>query len=369
MARHELDSEERALRDALGRGDASAFTPDALAPILERHPAAWYPPFLAGVARFTAREGSPLPLLGRALELNPAAAPAHFYVGRALLRNGRADQAMLELRLAARYDVAFAAPAARVLVRAIPQFDRLKGIALTDADRRRMWPELAAAFVAAGIDTEAEKADLALIRLKPPERRSVARHARRLIGGKAFAEASALVARLDGPDDGPVRAGLEAEIALAAGAPKDAVAALEKALAARPDDAQLLGSLAGARLAAGDLAGALEAVSTLKRLAAGEAAFTAALLLEASLKQSAGRTQEALAALRQAHVVSPANASILRRIADLAEANGDVARALDALGKLADLEPKNPEWRERIEKLKLSLELERAKGRSGLDNR
>jgi tetratricopeptide (TPR) repeat protein len=366
VARAELDSEERGLRAALGRGDAGAFAPAAMAPILERHPAAWYPPFLAGVARYNARKESPLPLLGRALELNPAAAPAHFYVGRALLRTGRVDQALLELRLASRFDPALAAPAARILVRAIPAFDRLRGIAITDADRRTLWPELAGAFAADGNDAEAERADLALIAMRPPERRSVARHAMRLLGRKAFDEASALVGRLDGPDDGSVRAGLEAEIALAAGLPKRAVAALEKATAAHPGDAGLLGSLARARQAAGDLPGALDAVATLKRLATGDGAFASALVLEASLKLSAGRVQEALAALRQAHQVSPVDAGILRRIAEIAEAQGDIARALDALERLEDLEPKNPVWRERIEKLKLSLELEREQKRRGL---
>jgi len=357
VAHHELDSEERELRAALGRGDAAPFTAEQLGPVLERHPAAWYPPFLGGVQRFKERLGNPLPLLGRALALNPSAAPVHFYIGRVMLRTNHLDQALLELRLAAQHSRGLAAPAARVLARAVPRFDEVKRIALDDADRRLLWGALASALAAEGRAEEAEKADIALIALTPPEPRSVARHARRLAGRKQFAEALDLAGRLDvGPGDGPVRAMLVAEIERSRGAPERAVAALEQAQAAYPVDRSLLGSLAEARLEAGDLQGAFDAVAALKRLSPSSAALASALGYEARLKLRAGRVQEALAALRQAHALAPNDIAILRRIADLAEAHGEKARALDALRKLEDLEPGNPLWRERIQKIQRSLE-------------
>jgi tetratricopeptide (TPR) repeat protein len=351
-ARFALDDEERSLRAALGRGDDAAFAPERVGPVLERHPAAWYPAFLCGAQRFHARRGNPLPLLGRALDLNPAAAPAHFYVGRVLLHGGRLDQALLELRLAARYNPSFAAPAARVLAAAVPRFDEIKRIALDDADRRNLWGAISSALAVQGHPAEAEKADLALIALKPPEPRSVARQVRRLTGRRLYAEALALAERLGtDPESGVARAVLVAEIETAKGSPERAVAALEEAEALRPTDRSLLTALAKARAKAGDLAGALDAVATLKRLASGADALAAALQLEAGLKLEAGRIQEGLAALKQAHVVSPHDNGILRRIADVAEANGDKVRALGALKQLEALEPGNPKWRERVRRI------------------
>jgi tetratricopeptide (TPR) repeat protein len=131
---------------------------------------------------------------------------------------------------------------------------------------------------------------------------------------------------------------------------------LEQAEAATPADVGLLRALAAARLVAGDLPGALDAVATLKRLSAGSTALASALALEASLKLRAGRVQEALAALRQAQVVAPADAAILRQIVAIAEAHGEKARALDALKKLEDLEPGNPVWRERIRQINGTLD-------------
>lgn len=357
VARHELDREERELRAALGRGDKAAFAAERIGPVLERHPAAWYPPFLCGVQRFQARRGNPLPLLGRALELNPSAAPAHFYVGRVLLRSGHLEQALLELRLAALNDRRLAAPVGRVLARAQPRFEALRRIAADDADKRSLWGALAAALAAEGHDEEAEKADLALLALAPPEPRSVARHARRLAGRKQFDEALELAARLDARKEaGPVRALLVAQIEIARGSPERAVAVLERAEAIHPIDRGLLGALADARLLTGDLPGALEAVSILKRLSSGSDSLASALQLEASLKLRAGRVQEALAALKQANAVAPNDAAVLRRIADVAEKHGDTARALGALQQLEDLEPENPAWRARIDELQDSLQ-------------
>jgi Flp pilus assembly protein TadD len=149
---------------------------------------------------------------------------------------------------------------------------------------------------------------------------------------------------------------LVAEIETAKGSPRRAVAVLEEAEAVHPTDVGLLRALAEARLRNGDLPGALDAVATLKRLSEGPSSLASALGLEASLKLRAGRVQEALSALRQAHVVAPNDIAILRRTADIAEAHGEKARAVDALKKLEDLDPGNPTWRERVEKIQLSLE-------------
>ena len=191
----------------------------------------------------------------------------------------------------------------------------------------------------------------------------MARHARRLVGRKQFDEALQLAVRLGtDPENGPARAVLVAEIESAKGAPERAVTVLEQAEAVNPADVGLLRALAEARLRAGDLPGALDAVATLKRLSSGSAALASALQLEASLKLGAGRVQEALAALRQAHVVAPNDVAILRLTADVAEAQGEKARALDALKKLEDLEPGNPTWRQRIEKIQSSIEERGAPG-------
>lgn len=69
------------------------------------HPGEAYFPLLAGSVALRSGRDNPLPFLGRALERSPLDGNAHLTLGYMLAERGNRRQAMLHLRLAARYDV------------------------------------------------------------------------------------------------------------------------------------------------------------------------------------------------------------------------------------------------------------------------
>jgi tetratricopeptide (TPR) repeat protein len=350
VSRHGLDQEERKLRAAIARDDSQAFAPSELEPLLNRHPAAWYIPFLAGVHSYHARVGNPLPWLARALEINPASASAHLYAGRSLLRLGKLDQALLELRLAGRGNSRLAPAIARFLVAAEPSFERLSKIALDRRDKLLLWEPLAREFSAQGHESEAAAADLAVLSIDPLEPRSLARHARRLIKRGKLDEAIELARQLEELEDyRPAAAILRAEAHRARGAPVDELAALEQGLAQTPKHAGLLRELAWAAQRNGDHDRAIAAARELKSAATDQAQRTRATILEGDLERKQGRIDAALARYRQAYAMDPSNQNLLVRIANLAESHGDMLRALEALRKLVNLDPTNDEWQRRLD--------------------
>jgi tetratricopeptide (TPR) repeat protein len=351
-APHSIDAEERRLREALARDDAAAFSPENMQQRLERHPASWYLPFLAGVHEFHAGGENPLPWLARALEINPAAAAAHLYAGRAILQQGGLDQAMLEFRLASRGNSRLGPPAARYLVEAAPSFDRLSRIAVDREDKLLLWGALAREFSVQGLEEEAEAADLAVLSIDPDEPRSLARHARRMIKRDELDRALELAERLEELDEfRPAAAILEAEIHRKRGATDEELRALEQGLHRSPRHPGLLRELAWAAQRAGDHDRAMSAAAELRSTATDQSQRSAAAVLEGDLERAEGRIDAALARYRQAYAMNPSNPALLEKIANLALSHGDDLRALEALRKLVNLDPTNPEWRRRLDEL------------------
>ena len=122
---HSIDEDERHYATAWSQRNPAPFSKEKLSAVLRRHPADWYIPFLVGVRLFHTSSDNPLPWFSRALELNSASASAHLYVGRTLLRAENLDQAMLELRLASRFNPALAFPIAEFLVESRQTFKEL----------------------------------------------------------------------------------------------------------------------------------------------------------------------------------------------------------------------------------------------------
>jgi len=351
-ARHSIDGEERALREALARNDGAAFADERMEQLLARHPASWYLPFLAGVHRFHSGSDNPLPWLARALEVNPSAASAHLYAGRAMLRAGKLDQAMLELRLASRGNPNLAPPAARFLAGALPDFDRLSKIAIDREDKLLLWSALARELAVRGLDEQAEAADLAVLTVDPDEARSLARQARRMIKRDDLEDALELAGRLDRQVDyRPAAAILEAEVHRRRQDSDKELAALNRGLQRTPKHAGLLRELAWAAQRAGDHDRAMEAAAELRSTATDQRQRARAAVLEGDLERDEGRIDAALARYRQAYAMNPSNPSLLERIANLAQSHGDNLRALEALRKLVNIDPTNPEWRRRLNEL------------------
>ncbi len=277
---------------------------------------------------------------------------AHFFVGATLLRSGHLDQALLELRIASGFKGTLAGPAARLLVgRKIP-FERLQGMAVTREDKLLLWPALASAFEHVGEDAQAEQADEAVLRNDPRQPRSLARHARRLAARGEHEAALSLARRLrDVPDFGPGGILLEAEIYNKSGRVHDALKVLDAGLKSFPLHPNLLRILASTRQRAGDHEGALAAAGELKALSSSSRARASVVLLEANLSLAEGRKQVALAKFREAFALDPTNISILERVAQLAERQGDWRRVLDALRELARARPDDAALQHRLEQI------------------
>ncbi|HUT79232.1 MAG TPA: tetratricopeptide repeat protein, partial [Polyangia bacterium] len=347
--RHHVDQEERRLRAALAAGDSAAFAPEALQETIGRHPASWYLPFIAGAERSTRRGANPLPWLSRAIELNPSSAAAHFHVGRVLVDRGLLEQGMLELRIAVLNNRALAPPAARILVGAAPDFERLSAVAREPEHRVLLYGALAGEFARRGLHAEAEAADLAVLATDPRNPRSLARHARRL-SARGEKDAALGLARRLGSIDGHRAPGaiLNAEILAAAGERPAAAALLEQALEHDPRHPGLLRAAALASQAAGRLERAMELAERLRGTAADARSRASATELIGDIEQAAGRIQAALASYQKAQALVPDDTRLLVRIADLAERHGDTARAVNALRKLVRLEPGNERWAARL---------------------
>ncbi len=351
-AEHNVDKEERNYLQALTNGDEKPFSRKELSGVLERHPADWYIPFLAGVRTYHYGTENPLPWLTRALEINPSSASAHLYVGRVLLRADELDQGMLEFRHAVRFYPGFAGVVANYLVAKVPQFERLSTVAVTREDKIVLWGALAHAFFINGLHGESEKADRAIFKINADEPRSLARQAQRLINGEKFEEALVLAKKLAVISDyGPMGAQLQATVYEKKGDFKKAIWLLERELESSSDHSGLLTRLAWTRQRAGDYDGALEATLVLRSRARDIKDQSRVATLEADISLAEGRIQMALARYREANMLDPANTGILMKIANVAERNGDTQRALGALRKIIMIDADNEKVRKRIEKI------------------
>jgi tetratricopeptide (TPR) repeat protein len=320
--------------------------------VLVRHPADWYIPFIVGVRHYYLKTDTPIRWLARAIELNPAAASAHLYIGAVLLEADYFDQAMLELRIASRHNNSLVHKAVAMLEARESSFETLSKMAVTREDKKLIWNALALRFEAKGKKDEAEAADLALLELDPMHPGALMRHARRLSGRQENERALQLAHKLGSlPDLGPAGIQLESSILEKAKRHEEAIAVLERGLVRFPKNPALLNALAWSLQRAGKHDEAIKTARTIKGMMVQSRSRSQAVLLEYRLLMAEGKTSAALASLREAHSLDPGNTSILLRIANLAEQKGDKRRALDALRKLKLALPGDKEITERIEKI------------------
>lgn len=110
---------------------------------------------------------------------------------------------------------------------------------------------------------------------------------------------------------------------------------LRQALAANPDDPQLLGRLATLRIQAGRLGAATETLRTLTRIRPSAEAFERL----GSILNRLGRFQEALPALRQALDLQPGSAMAWNSAGEALGNLGRIREAVNAFARAVDLRP------------------------------
>jgi tetratricopeptide (TPR) repeat protein len=145
---------------------------------------------------------------------------------------------------------------------------------------------------------------------------------------------------------------LEGDLALRAGRARDAVAAYQRALAAKPNDAEVHARLAVAQAADGDGAGAER---SLRRAIELEPAATSALLNLGLLLAQTGRPAEALGHLRELLAIDPRNVTANREVGAILAAQGEREAALQHLLPVVGVEPADEESRFRTAVLLVDL--------------
>jgi tetratricopeptide (TPR) repeat protein len=351
-----IDNEESRLREEIKKADSIAFSPESLKEILSRHPSDAYIPLIVGIRLYHFKTENPLPWLARAITLKPLMPEAHFYIGAALMRGGRIDQAMLEFRTAARIKPSVSISAARLLVSRNPTFDALFEIAITDDDRKVFFPALAAALSVGGQEEEADKADLAVLRVVPNDTASASRHVRRLMDKEAFDDAEEWAGRLMKREDSFVLGVmLMSEIYAEKEAFGQSVVLLENAIQKIGRHPELQKRLAEAKQRLGDFEGAMQTAELLKAKSSNATDRMRAILLQVDLQVAEHRIQGALQSLREANSLDPSNLGILEATFALAVNAGDKQRALEALLLLAEERPNDKAIQSRLTAFRDSL--------------
>jgi tetratricopeptide (TPR) repeat protein len=352
VAGRTVDEDGRRILAAYRAEDPAPFDREALRQVLSRHPADGFVPLVAGIRLYQSQQGNPLPWLARAIEVAPHNALAHLYVGLSLLRVGRQSQGFLELRLAAEYSPRLTPNIAEQLVERHSKFEVVSQIAVTDEQRRRLWPAIADALARRHLLEETAKADEAILRVDPHAPRSLARTARRRAQNgemeEAFASAKTLALV---PGHEAAGALLQAELHRSLGEHAEAVKALERRSSMQPRDTGLLGELARARLRAGDREGAFEAAVAMRNLAQTPQARAAGYALEAELEAASGNARSAMARFRDAHNIDGSRTTYLWRVAHLAQNLKDEASLLEALRKIVIVDPSDEKAKAQLAEL------------------
>jgi tetratricopeptide (TPR) repeat protein len=307
-----------------------------------------FPLIGAGVAVAQGEEAAPT-LINRAMELAPGWASPHELAASWLLRRGRSDQALLEVREAAVRDHKAAgailcrmlggnAPAT-IAFRAAP--DGREGIPLLENAAKCLAPDPA----------RAEVVDAEILRRDPSALEPQLRRVRRLLvqtdARGAEREARALAARH--PESDAVIAAW-AETLLAIGQPAGALDTVRDAQERGGDMETLLRIEARAHAALDDADAMREAVERLRILAAGDARHLAeAMRLRATLEAELGNQAQALEVLENAQRLDPRRSTLVR-IARLAETLGARERARRAYAELASEEPETAAYRDGLER-------------------
>jgi len=146
FGRPTLLSERDELRDELTKRTAWPALRADLAHAMLRHPAEPYFPRLGALGAWRSQQESPMPWLQRALERGMSEGRTHYLLAQYLARQGKSSQSLLELRLAAEFDVALAPRIAYQAVRITTEPEQLMQVVPDGVKGARLLLNLAHAF-------------------------------------------------------------------------------------------------------------------------------------------------------------------------------------------------------------------------------
>lgn len=350
-ASRQLTAEEERLRAELAEG-GPGIDERAVREAVARHPADYMVPYLSGVWAYRSGGSNPLPFLNRALERNPGWAPAHVYVARTLAAAGHHDQAMLEYRLAVRYDGRLVRRVADEGLRRWPTFAAIRPMVDVESPPLVLWDVLGDTWTRGGRPEEAAASDAALLARVPDHRPALIRSAKRALSRQDFDEARAVIAKLPPHDAATIL--LRARLAAQSESQERAVELLEEALRTRRGNERLLAGLAHHRERAGDLAGAREALDTWERIASRQN-LSQVYLARARLEEDAGRHSQALHYYDRALSFGGGDRA-LAGVARVAEHQGELYRAMRAYQKLAASDQENSRAADKARELKSRID-------------
>ena len=315
-----------------------------------RHPADYYLPFLVGVHLYRAQHGSPITFWNEALRLRPCSSVTHFAVATYLARDpAHRAQAAGEYGLAVHCRPAIlgqSAAAVAAITRTFADADEF--VSLASADPVPIWDALGAAYEARGNAEAAAAADAALLQRDPKFPAAHFRRARAALNAELPDEAMAELRRC-----GKEAALLAPYYLLGAralqqqGKAQEAMALLERGLD-MSHSPEIPVALSDLHAAAGDFAGAEQALATLESRARTQQERSDAVVRRVLLLVRSEQVAEALAQARRALGIDPSRLDLWRLAADLAERLGDTPGLVWALRELARRQPKDATIRERL---------------------
>ncbi|MDH5674595.1 MAG: hypothetical protein OEZ06_20880 [Myxococcales bacterium] len=329
----------RALRSSLEAGNRAAFR-DQLGAALELHPADPELPMLAAAEALKRRDRGAGRWINRAMAVAPSWPSPHLQAAEWLWQLGRRDQALLELREAARLSTASARAHVCRLARADP------GVVFRVAPRQREPRQALLRAVAPCLHgaTDADAlaaADRRLLQELPDLVAPRLRQAKRLEHDGQARAARDLFERVATEHPGDLGAQIAlAEHLLSNRAAREALVTCERAIERVAQPQRLVELQARAHAQLGDAEGMRRSAERLRGMAAGDAtALARAFAFWGRLEQTQGNTGRALHAFEEANRIKE-DAGTLSSVAALAEALGDSRRAARAYRRLCELAPR-----------------------------
>lgn len=363
---HSLVEERDAIAKVVVDADAGPRdVRDALRAAMLRYPAEPFFPLAGAIHAQATGTESVVPWISRALERYPAFGRAHLVLARSLARRNPA-QARLEYRLAYRWDTLVRGSVTTEGQRLVDGFDSALELVPEDAHGVELLESLAVS-VAPRLPATSARLDEELSRRSPgapgPLKRRVEGVALDLrfdhawcsdkpaCAKPAIEAARALVA---GPEGARCEAHvLLAKVRIAAGDVAGALDDLGRAAEVTTDRATCFQALVQLSLEVGDKRRADQALDTATRAGCGSRDDCVQLYTWAASTEAArGNTVRAISFYKRAADLTPESDTNLQRVAELAEHAGLTGEALDAYGKLRLRHPDDNRWRSRAEALR-----------------
>lgn len=363
-AGHTVAEDRRQISALAGERDLSAKDfRDTLHAAMARYPAEGFFPLMGAFRAQQSGEGSVVPWVGRALELNPRLGRAHLVLARALARS-RPSQARLEYRLAYTAEVGLRTNVLEEAVSLVQDFDSALELVPSETDEAAHAQAVQAlddlaTRIAPKFPSTAARLDEEL-RRRAPEARGVLLRAGRAVlsdlqNDHPWCSDRRACAReaLDGVRRLSLREpnlcepyALRTRLEIATGeAGANTLAQFDQATEAMTDGAKCRRDLVDLAIAMKERVRAQETLARVVRGGCGPPEECRGLYFWAGSKEEQlGNTSKALAMYHRALDVVPDDDELQEHAARLAMKAGFFAAAIEGYGRLATRHPDNPRW-------------------------